>query len=338
MAAPASSSAPTRDADYAWQLLRLRQPSAALELTAQLLATDPSDLAALLARVAALRQLARLAEAAETAHAAVAQAPHSAQAFAALAQVRGQQGQLDKATKAISEALRLDPLDASYHGLLAQLYYLQHQPAAAVASAEAGLRVHARHPDCLLWRAVAADKLEYAAADDTDFDLLLRLAPTSALVHTWRGRLLLRRYEPHAANTHLSEALRLAPTTSAELVPLLRQARRRQHWPKWLLHLHRQRRRRLERGAPYSWQGLVAALTTPLYWGVAWWRTRHDPLQRPLPGERRAKARQILLISLLGAIIFGFTYCAIAFELPPYVLIVPVVAFIKALANKRPAR
>lgn len=339
MAASESPLAPPHDTAYAWQLLHLRRPAQALELTARLLAANPTDLDTLLARVEALRQLGRLDEAAEVARTAVAQAPQSDQAFAALAKAYGQQGQLYKAEKAISEALRLDPLHAGYYGLLAQLHYLQNHSAAAVASAESGLRVHARHPDCLLWRAVATEKLERPAATDTDFGLLLRLAPTSALVHLWRGRLLLRRYEPHAANTHLSEALRLAPTTSAEVVPLLRQARRRQHWPRWLLHLHQQRRHSWERGAPFSWQGPVAALATPLYWGRAWWRTRHDPVvQQPLPGERRAMVRQGLLLTFLGILIVGLTYCVIAFELPPYLFIVPVIAFVRALADKRPAR
>lgn len=328
-----------RNADYAWQLLRLRQPAAALELTAQLLAANPSDAEALLARVEALRRLARLAEAAEAASTAVAQAPQSDRAFAALAQVRGQQGHLQEAQKAIGEALRLDPLDASYHGLLAQLHYLQQRPTAAIASAEAGLRVHARHPDCLLWRAVAAEKLGRFLDADGDFSLLRKQAPTSALAHLWRGRVLLGRYEPQAANTHLSEALRLAPTTSTELVPLLRRARRRQHWPAWLLRLQRQRQRKLSQGSLFSWEGLVAAPITPLYWGLARWRTRRDPVvQRPLPGERRAIIRQWLAITLLGATLLSLTYCAIAFEWPPYVFIVPVIALIRALGDKRPAR
>ncbi len=339
MSASDSSLAPARDAAYAWQLLHLRRPAPALELVAQLLAANPADLPALLARVEALRQLARLPEAAEAARTAVAQAPQSDRAFAALAQVRGQQGQLYEAEKAISEALRLDPLDASYYGLLAQLHYLQGQSAAAIASAEVGLRINARHPDCLLWHAVAEEKLEHPATTDTDFSLLLRLAPSSALVHLWRGRLLLRRYEPHAANTHLTEALRLAPTNSAEVVPLLRQARRRQHWPGWLLRLHQQRRHSWEQGAPFSWQAPVAALATPLYWGVAWWRTRHDPVVRqPLPGERRATALRLLVLAGLVALVLGFLYCAVVFELPPYAFIVPAIIFVRALLDKRAPR
>ncbi len=338
MAASESSLVPAQDADYARQLLQLQRPAEALELTTRLLAANPRDLAALLVHVQALRRLGRLAEAAQAAGVAVAQAPQSDQAFAALAQVRGQQGQLQDAEKAISEALRLDPLDANYHGLLAQLHYLQQRPTAAIASAEAGLHVQALHPDCLLWRAVAAEKLGRFIDADIGFGLLLNQVPTSALAHLWRGRVLLGRYEPLAANTHLTEALRLAPTTSTELVPLLRQARRRLHWPTWLLRLHRQRQRRLAQGSPFSWQGLIAVPATPFYWGLARWRTRRDPVMRPLPGERRAMARQWLVLGSLGAVLFGITYCAIAFEWSPYVFIVPVIALVRALADKRPAR
>lgn len=230
-----------------WQLLQLHRPQLVLEMAERLVATDPTALSPQLARVEALRQFGRLPEAQDAAGMAVALAPESDAAFYALAQIRGQQGHLQQAA-AGREALRLDPLEATYHAFLAQLLYLKGQPTSAVASANAGLglRLNTRHVGCLLWRALAQEQLDQPKPADADFRQLLHLAPTSALAHTRRGKQLLWRCEPATAQEHLAEALRLDPTSCPELVPLLRRARREQHWPAWLRRHQRQLRQ--ERG------------------------------------------------------------------------------------------
>ncbi len=286
-------------AQAAWQLLRLHRPSLALEMAEQLLALNPAYLSALLARTEALRQLQRLPEAAEAASKAIAQAPQADAAFYALAQVCGQQGKIQQAETANREALRLNPQSATYHGFLAQLLYLKGESIASIASANAGLRLNARHSDCLLWRALAQDQLDQPEQADEDFRQLLRLTPNSALVHTRRGKQLLWRCEPAAAAIHLTEALRLAPTESANLLPLLRRARREQHWPPWLRHHRRQGR--LARGwlivnHAHKW---LAELVTPWYWVRSWWLTRHDPLFQLSPAQRRQQWLKLLLGSVL---------------------------------------
>lgn len=265
---------------HAWQLLQLHRPALALEMTDRLLAQAPGSVSTLLARTEALRQLGRLPEAIATAQQAVAVAPQSPSAFAALARAYGQQGKLWPAVDAIQEALRLNPLAAGSYAFLAQLQYLLHRPDETVTSAESGLAIDARHLDCLLWRALAQEQLSEPGAADLGFRQLLRLAPNSSLAHAHRGKQLLRRGESRPAAAHLVAALRLAPGQNAELVPLLRQARRELHWPGWMVQRRQQLRHEWQKQRVLSYRGGNTLLLLPFFWVFGWWLTRHDPLFR----------------------------------------------------------
>ncbi|MDJ0365124.1 tetratricopeptide repeat protein [Hymenobacter sp. H14-R3] len=268
-----------------WQLLNLNQPALALAQAAQVLAQNPTSVQALWGRTEALRQLGRLPEALTAARQGVAQAPQSAALFAALARVYGQQGQLWPAVDAIQESLRLNPMNATSYALLAELQYLLHRPDETVTTADSGLFLDARHTDCLLWRALAQEQLSQPAAADHAFQQLLRLAPNSSLAHAQRGKQLLRRCELHAAEAHLAAALRLAPTRSTDLVPLLRRARREQHWPGWLVGRRQQLRQEWQGQHVLSYRGGATLVMLPIFWVRGWWRTRHDPLFRLSPAQ-----------------------------------------------------
>ena len=305
---PTSSAVPT--VAGSWQLLNLHRPEAALRMAEQLLAADPSALSPQLARIEALRQLGRLAEAVAAARLAVGHAPQSAFTHAALARVLGQQGYLGAAEQAILEALRLNANEASYFAFLANLHYLLHSPDEAIASATEGLRLNARHSDCLLWRAMAQEQNGQLAAADTDFDLALRSAPTSYLLHYRRGQLLLARAKARTAANHLAEALRLKPTASAEILPLLRQARRWQQWPAWFRKRHQKLRYEWQRQRLLSWPGGITLGLLAFFWMRSWWLTRHDPLFQPSRRQvwRRRQKAWLLGLLLLPVLILGGDY------------------------------
>lgn len=287
-------------AEAARQLLQLRRPALALEMADRLLAQNPTNTHALLVRSDALRQLERLPEAIVAAQEAVAQAPQSGVAFHQLARALGQNGKLWEAELAVREAIRLDPTNASYYGFLAQLAYLLVRPDEAIANASAGLACNARHADCLLWRAVAYERCSQPAAADADFRLALRLAPASSLLHRHRGTTLLKRAEPMQAAQHLAEALRLDPTESATVIPLLRQACREQHWPGWMVRRRQQLRHEWQHQYTLTTRGGNTALLLPYFSLVSWWKTRHDAaFQERLPGTSlRARGWNILAVAL----------------------------------------
>ncbi|MGY3089780.1 tetratricopeptide (TPR) repeat protein [Hymenobacter sp. UYAg731] len=292
-----------------WLLLEHHRPQQAAQLARQCLAAAPDHAPTHLALAEALRQLGRLDEARQAGQTALGLAPEAAQGHYLLALVLGQQGHLRKATVALDEALRLDPTRGEYFGLRAQLCYVQGQYHAAIQYAGHGLRADARQADCLLWRALAQEKLTRTTAADATFDQALRIAPNSALVHQWRGQLLLRRFEPHQAALHLTEALRLTPTNRA-LLPLLQQARRRQLWPTWLTQLHQKRQRDWSTGLPVSWTGPVVGILVPFFELRGWWQTRTDPLFREdIAGQRRMVVRNGATAGIVVASL-GVMVCA----------------------------
>jgi tetratricopeptide (TPR) repeat protein len=274
--APLRTSAFSTEA--AQQLLRLHRPQLALEMADRLLAQDPAGMQALAVRIEALALLRRLPEALSTARQAVAIAPQSAYTHAGLAWVYGRQGHLWAAVDTMQEALRLNPINADYHALLAQLQYLLRRPDETITSANRGLAINARQPDCLLWRALAEEQLNEPTAADLHFRQLLRLVPDNASAHAHRGKQLLRRSEPAQAATHLAAALQLAPTRSAELVPLLRQARREQHWPTWMVRRRQQLRQDWQAQGWFLERGVGTLLLLSFFAAYSWWLTRRDPL------------------------------------------------------------
>jgi len=293
-------------AQAAWQLLQLHRPALALELADRLLARNPFNIQALGVRTEALGALQRLPEAISTARHAVAIAPQNAYTHAALAWVYGRQGNLWAAVDTIQEALRLNPVNADYYALLAQLQYLLRRPDETVTSANSGLAINARHPDCLLWRALAEEQLNEPTAADLHFQQLLRLAPNNASAHAHRGKQLLRRSELVQAAAHLAAALRLAPTRSAELVPLLRQAHREQHWPDWMVRRRQQLRQEWQKQGVLSYRGGGTLLLIPLFAARSWWHTRHEPLFQLSRTQvlRRWQKAWVGGIFLLPALIF----------------------------------
>lgn len=293
-----------------WQLLELRRPALAETAARQRLATTPTDWQTLLALTEALRQQQRLPEAADAATAAIRAEANAHQAHFALAQVLGSQSRLHQAEITVRQALRLAPRVPRYHGFRAQLFLLQHSYKAAIDCAEEGLRLAPEHADCLLWRALAQESLDQPAAANADFQRLLRVAPESELVHARLGQVLLNRYRPADADRHLSEALRQNPARAPELVPLIRQARRQQLWPAWLLHSEQ---RGAERRALGLYPGLGTLFNRIRGTGAvarARWRTRHDPLFQLTDAQvwRRRLGLGLSLVLLAPLVIFVGDY------------------------------
>ncbi|MBH8557515.1 tetratricopeptide repeat protein [Hymenobacter negativus] len=268
-----------------WLLLEHRRPQQAAQLARQCLAADPVHAPTHLALAEALRQLGRLDEARQSAQTAIGLAPEDAQCHHLLALILGQQGHLRKAELVILDAIRLNPVSAVFFGFLAQVRYLLHRPAEALASANNGLALDARNVECLLWRALAQEQRDHPEAADEDFHRLLHVAPTNHLVHARRGLLLLNRFEPAAAEPHLAEALRQAPNRAAQLLPLLQRARREQHWPIWFLRSERQVAERRALGLEPGLSVLFYRICGTGAVVRAWWRTRHDPIFRLSPKQ-----------------------------------------------------
>lgn len=153
---------------------------------------------------------------------------------------------------------------------------------------------------------MAEEQLNEPTAADLHFRQLFRLAPNNVSAHAQRGKQLLRRGEPAQAATHLAAALQLAPVRSAELVPLLRQARREQHWPSWMVRWRQQLRQEWQARGWLIERGAGTMLLLPFFATYSWWHTRHDPLFQPTRTQvlRRWQKAWVGSIFLLPPLIF----------------------------------
>ncbi len=124
----------------------------------------------------------------------------------------------------VEQAVRLDPWNAEYFGLLAAVEFDLGDWAAAEAAARRGLAVRPSHDRCatLLARAMAAAGRPEAA--DAVLTGVLSRNPGYAPAHLARGWLALDGGDVRGATDHIRESLRLDPT-QANARAALRRAR-----------------------------------------------------------------------------------------------------------------
>jgi len=177
----------------------------------QLLLDDPNHAIAhsLLARCLCRRKA--FAEATREAEAGVHLAPNSSFAHYMHALVLNDRDRLPDAENAIGEAIRLDPEDADYWALFANLQMQQKAWSKALHSAEQGLAIDAEHVECNNRRAMALVKLGRKAEAGATIDATLARNPDDAFSHANQGWTLLEKGDHAKALEHFREALRIQP-------------------------------------------------------------------------------------------------------------------------------
>jgi Tfp pilus assembly protein PilF len=193
-------------------LLRLHRPADAARLAAEQVGTAPHDERAHLLLGYALLEQQQLTAAEQAARQAVALNPEQPGAYYLLGLALQYQGRYWNAEEALARALHLDPGDPNIHGRRSANLYLQRRPHEALDAAAEGLALDPQHPECLMWRALAAEASLRPDLTDRTFATLLQLAPDNASVHANLGAVLWHRREVKSATRHLREALRLDPT------------------------------------------------------------------------------------------------------------------------------
>lgn len=117
----------------------------------------------------------------------------------------------DKAEKAISEAIRLDPEDADFFAVLSQIKIEKKHWLAALEAAEDGLRLDAEHVACGNLRAMALVQLGERETAGQTIDQQLHREPENAFTHANKGWARLHQNQPKPAMEAFREALRLNP-------------------------------------------------------------------------------------------------------------------------------
>jgi Tfp pilus assembly protein PilF len=118
---------------------------------------------------------------------------------------------LQPAKAAISEALRLDPEQASYYSLQASIYFDCRCYDQTLRSAEAGLRCDPHHISCANMRALALLFLNQIQPAQNAIAATLAQDPENAMTHAIQGWVALHQGQHKTALHSFQEALRLNP-------------------------------------------------------------------------------------------------------------------------------
>ncbi|MEP7277759.1 MAG: tetratricopeptide repeat protein [Bacteroidota bacterium] len=146
-----------------------------------------------------------------------------------------QQGHVFLASDNLQTAIRLDPYQAEYYGLLAYVLLTEKKFKEALEKANEGLAIEAHNITCLNGRAMALNKLKMTGEAIATMKDALAQDPDNEFTHTSIGWNLLERGRHREAAGHFREALRIDPVLSNAQSGLKEALKSRIPPYKWLL-------------------------------------------------------------------------------------------------------
>ncbi len=183
----------------------------------QVLATNSTDLQALLVKSTMLLDEGRRDEALAPAERAVETHADSTAAFFTLGRVQAARNQTDAAIAAFKEALRLNPRATGAQIALARLHLATGHSAESVSFAEDAIRSDPGNADARLALARGLIARGDLARAETELGRLTAAYPRSAAVKVQNGVLLARRNNLTAARAAFEQALKLEPESAEAL-------------------------------------------------------------------------------------------------------------------------
>jgi tetratricopeptide (TPR) repeat protein len=117
----------------------------------------------------------------------------------------------DDAYQAAKESLRLEPRDPDTHALIASIELARNRWPESLDSSEMALVFNPEHVGAANLRAMALVRMGRKAEATQSVDYALHKAPENAFSHANQGWNYLHRNDPHKAQEHFREALRLDP-------------------------------------------------------------------------------------------------------------------------------
>jgi len=111
----------------------------------------------------------------------------------------------------VQEAIRLDPEDADYRGLLAGIHLNRRAYREALEASEAGLELDPEHERCANLKAMALTQLGRREEASRVIQGALQRDPDNAWTHANQGWAYLHQNRPKQAAEHFREALRIDP-------------------------------------------------------------------------------------------------------------------------------
>ncbi len=154
----------------------------------------------------------RRPEALDLARQAVAGAPHISYFYHHLARAQFFNKQIDACKATILEGLRINPNDADFFLLSAQIEFYLENWVDSLKSADQGLTIDPENINLINQRTQALVKLNRKSEAAYSIDFALSRSPENAMSHANRGWVAIEQDEYEKAVTHFKESLRLDPT------------------------------------------------------------------------------------------------------------------------------
>ncbi len=195
----------------AWLLFQSGRHDLARAAALAVLAEHPEDAEATAMLARATWALLRDEESLQCARRAVGLDPACAFAIDSLARILLDAGRLDESLRVIEEALPSRPDDSGWLGLKAWIETCSGNHAAAIATAQVGLRIDASHDGCLAALARAEYLSENITAARAACESLLRADPHSVFAHRLLGSIAVATHRPAEARARFIDVLRIEP-------------------------------------------------------------------------------------------------------------------------------
>jgi tetratricopeptide (TPR) repeat protein len=179
----------------------------------KVLATEPNNMAALLAKTSMLLSDNKASDAEEAAKKAISADPNSATAYFALGRAAERRNETGTAEQAYRDALRVNPHATGAQVALAQLQLKSGKAPEAVSLAETAVKGNPGSPEARLTLTRSLIARGDLARAETELAQLSKQYPNVAAVHVQRGLLLGRKKDLAGARRAFDEAVKLAPSS-----------------------------------------------------------------------------------------------------------------------------
>lgn len=197
--------------EAAQNLLTLHRPEQAEKLIRLRLAAYPRDSYAYSLLSVALYRQRRLPEAQQAANTAIGLNPKSSEAFYFLSLVQAERTDYKLAEANLRTALQINPLSSKYLGRLAWVLNTLGRTTEAQATAEAGLRYHPSHAECLVQLAHALRAQQHWQLMKATLLRLVEAQPQLSLAYRLLGNEAMRQELFAEAQVYFEDTLRLSP-------------------------------------------------------------------------------------------------------------------------------
>jgi tetratricopeptide (TPR) repeat protein len=189
----------------------LRRYDAACQILEQVIIQEPSQFQALITLCNCYIHLNNLKKVLEYSNQLIKYYPHESIGFYFFSFYNFSIGKINLAIEAIDTSISIDPMDADYWALKANIFISLKNWVTALSFANKGIEIDPEHINCLNFRTQCLTKLDRTAELQANINEALHQNPYNSFTHANVGWSKLETKDYDNARLHFAEALRINP-------------------------------------------------------------------------------------------------------------------------------